>query len=416
LQPADGGRAIQVTHQQGFDGWPYWAADGRSLFFISDRSGSHNIWRIEVDPQSGLPRGTAQQLTSYTDALILHPRPIKGGRSVAYTLMRETTAIHAGATDSPGASRVIARGERPQVAPDGRTVFYVGQGPERGGILAAPIDGGAPRRVTSTIPGGPFFSAFAISPNSRELAYFSKMGAQNVLFTVPAAGGTPRELIRFESTENLTPTWSPDGKLLAYSHGNGLFTIPASGGEPTKRSHLYSWDGWTVSWSPDGEHIAALAWATPKGQNAVFVVPAGGGEARRLTPESEFGYKEGLAWHPDSRRLSYMYYGLSNRKDGSQLAYLDGRPTSLLVDLPNPQWDYVGVWHPAGREFYFISSRDRAWDLFCLDESSGKTRLVVSRNEAEPGVAPPQFSADGKVMVWSVGRSTRQVWTIDLAQ
>jgi Tol biopolymer transport system component len=415
LLPAEGGRAIQVTHDAGFDGWPTWAADGRSLYFISARGGSHNVWQVEVDPQSGLAKGPARQLTSYTDALILHPRPIKSGRSIAFTLLRETTAVYAGATDAPAAGRVVARGERPQIAPDGRTVFFLGQGPDEGGILAVPAEGGTPRRVTSTQPGGPAFDAFAIAPGGDRLAYFSKAGAHNVLFTVPAAGGPPRELVRFESSENLVPSWSPDGKLLAYSHGNGLYAIPAAGGEASKLSHLYAWDGWTVRWSPDGEHVAALGWTAPNQQNAVFVVPARGGEARRLTPESEVGYKEGLEWHPDAKRLSYMYYGIRNRNDGTQLAYLDGRPTSVLVNLPNPQWDYVGLWHPAGREFYFISSRTRAWDLYGVDER-GNARLVLSRGDAEPGFTPPHFSADGRAMTWALGRTTRQVWTVELAR
>jgi len=414
LLPAAGGRAIQVTHEPGFEGWPHWASDGRTLFFISDRSGSQNVWTVEVDPQSGLPRGAARQVTTYTDALILHPRPVGNGRALSFTLFRETTAIHVGPADSPGQGRVIARGERPMIAPDGRTVYFLGQGSELPGIFSVSAEGGTPRRLTESRPGGPFFNAFSVSPSGDAIAYFNPLGGQRVLLTVPSAGGQPQELARFESRENLTPSWSPDGKQLAYSHGNGLYAVPAAGGESTKLAHLYGWDGWTLQWSPDGGQIAALAWSAPNQQNAVFVVPARGGEARRLTAADEVGYKEGLQWHPDGTRLSYMDYGIRSRRDGSRLAYLDGRPTSTLVDLPPGQWDYVGVWHPAGRDFYFISSRTRAWDLFAYNEPTGASRVVVSRGSAVPGLSPPSFSADGRVMTWSVANTTRQLWTIEL--
>lgn len=170
-----------------------------------------------------------------------------------------------------------------------------------------------------------------------------------------------------------------------------------------------------VRWSPDGAHIAAFGYAAANQSNAIFVVPAAGGELRRLTPPEERWYKEGLEWHPDSRRLSYMYYGPDDKGDGSRVAYLDGRPTSRLVDQPNPLWDYVGRWHPTGGDYYFVSSGlSRSWDLFRHDATAGTTHMVWPHGSAEPGVGVPAFSADGRVMAWRVSRSTRQIWSIDL--
>lgn len=113
--------------------------------------------------------------------------------------------------------------------------------------------------------------------------------------------------------------------------------------------------------SPDGQHIAALGWPADgkPDENVVYVIPAGGGELRRLTSPEEPGYKEGLEWHPDSRRLTYMYYGHDWRGDETRVAYLDGRATTLLLDQSYPTWDYFGTWSPDGPSYYVISSARR---------------------------------------------------------
>ncbi|MBI3982115.1 MAG: PD40 domain-containing protein [Gemmatimonadetes bacterium] len=418
ILPAEGGRAIQLTHVPGFDGWPSWAPDGRSVYFVSDRGGSLNIWQLDVDLQSGLPRGDPRQTTHYGDASILYPRMLGAGTRLTFALVRRTSVIHVAPTDRPVEARTIARGRSPQLSPDGRTVYYVGEGTGQEGIFAVPAEGGEPRRLTHPRPGGPFLQPFQLSPDGHAIAYFSRTGAHNVLSAVPVAGGTARELIRLESREALVPSWSPDASRLAYSHGNGLYTIPAAGGEPAKLAQLWGWDGWTVRWSPDGRYVAALAWTapeTPTQQNAVFVVPAEGGEPRRLTPNEEGDYKEGLEWHPDGQRLTYMYYA-GGGGDGTRLAFLDGRPTQLLVDQPDPLWDYVGRWAPDGRRFFFISATrgfQNPWGLYVYDDGARTTSVVWPDTAANPGSSVPAFSRDGRTMAWSVQNDVRQLWVME---
>ena len=417
ILPAEGGRAIQLTHAVGTDAWPMWAPDGRSVYFVSERGGSANVWRQDVDPQSGLPRGEAQQVTSYTDVTVMYPKPVDGGRRLAFALVRQTSVVHVAPSSRPAESRAVARGASHQLSPDGRVLYYEGQGTGQEGIWAVALDGGEPRRLSQTTPGGPAFQTFFLAPDGRAIGYFSQIGAQNRLFVVPTAGGEPRELIRFDSREHLVPSWSPDGSQLAYSHGNALYAIAAAGGEPRRLAELYSWDGWTVRWSPDGRQIAALAWTapeTPTQSNAVFVVPASGGEPRRLTPPEENEYKEVLEWHPDGQRLTYMYYQHGNG-DGTRMAFLDGRPTALLVDQPAPQWDYVGNWSPDGRRYYFISSaRSNSWGLFAYDDSTRSTSVVVPDTVGNPGVGLPSFSRDGRIMAYDVRGTTRQLWVMDV--
>jgi Tol biopolymer transport system component len=417
LQPAEGGRAIQLTNARTWDAWPTWAADGRGLYFVSNRGGSSNIWKLSVDPRSGAPQGEPMQITSYSDVAVRHPRMLQDGK-LAFALIRQTGTVRLAPTSDPANARALARGTHPQLSPNGQTVYFVGQGVTPGGIFAVSTGetGVAPRRLTTSAPGGEqAFRSFSLSPDGRAIAYFSLSDGHNVLHVVETGGGASRELTRINSRDHLVPAWSPDGRQLAYASENGLHVIPVvpNSGEPRKLAQFHWLEGWTVRWSPDGQHVAALAYADSQSANAVVVVPASGGEARRLTPKEETGYKEMVEWHPDGTRLTYMYYGNDDRADETRVAYMDGRATTLLVDQPYPIWDYVGIWHPLGMDYYLIASTAGGWSLYAHNEPAGATRLVWDHAGTSPGAAPPAFSRDGKTMAWMTESTTRQLWVID---
>jgi Tol biopolymer transport system component len=416
---AEGGEPVQVTSAPGYDGWPVWGADGRSLYFVSDRSGSRNVWRVEIDDRSGMPRGEPAQITSYADATILYPRTIGNGGKIAFALVREMSVIQVAATANPSAHRPLVRGTKPILSPDGRTVYFAGPASDAPGIFAVSVSGGTPRRLTTGVPGGGYLQPFALSKDGGRIAWFGRVGAQSVLSTVATAGGSPSEVTRFDSREHLIPAWSPDGTQLAFIHGTGLYAVPAGGGERRQLATMPGWEGWSVRWSPDGEHVAAFGWPEQPAsseQNVVYVVPARGGEPRRLTQREESGYKEGLEWHPDGRRLTYMYYGHDGRADETRVAYLDGRPTARMLDQPYPIWDYLGVWDPQGRTYYVTSSFRGTWGLYAQDDGSDTARTVWHDASVTPGASPPSFSSDGGTMVWSIASTTRQLWSVSVTR
>lgn len=416
LAPAAGGTPVRLIDTPGFDGWPVWAADGRSLYFVSDRSGSSNVWQVRLDPRTAQPDGEPERITWYADATVLHPKVVSGGKRLAFALMRTATAIHVATTDQPSQQRAVARGVAPQLSPDGRTVYFRSEGLEPAGVFAVPSDGGPARRLTTTAPEHGYLGSIVLSADGRTIAYFSRVRAENVLTTVNAATGETKELVHVQSLQSLTPSWSPDGTWLAYAAGDGLYVVAASGGSPERIAQLHAWEGWTVKWSPDGLHVAAFGKKAAGAENAVFVVPSRGGALRQLTPDSETGYKEGLEWHPDGRRLTYMYYGHDERGDETRVAYLDGSPTTRMFDQPAPIWDYVGKWRPDGKAYFITASDAGTWGLYVHDVADGVTRPVWSRLEERRNAGLPSFDREGRLMVVPQAHTTRQLWTIELKQ
>lgn len=65
IVPVAGGPLTAVTDGLSYEDKPRWAPDGRTLYYLSDRSGSLNVWGRHIDPATGTPLGAAFQVTSY---------------------------------------------------------------------------------------------------------------------------------------------------------------------------------------------------------------------------------------------------------------------------------------------------------------------------------------------------------------
>ncbi len=422
ILPATGGQVQRLTHMPGIKHYPTWAPDGRTLYFISrtieaDMSGATgNIWKLSIDPETGLAKGQPQQVTFYNDSEVMFPRVLRDGSQIAFELQRSDTSIYVANGSPPYEARTVARGNNqlPQVSPDGQTIYYVADG-----IFAVPREGGTPRQLTKTRPlqWHGLLPSFHLSSDGRTLAYLAKLDEGQGLFTLPASGGEAQLLVnigRGDENETPIPRWSPDGSQLAYAVGNDLYVIGAAGGQPNKIALLpgdkRGWDEWTVRWSPDGKFIAALGYPEPESENAVFVVPASGGEPRQLTPDSP-DYLEGIEWHPDGQRLSYNVCEVESE---TRQAYMDGRPPTTLVDHPDPNgWDYIGAWAPDGRRFFYISEATgkEGYGIYVYDEISGDITLFADHVADQ---SPPRWSRDGKTAAWWVTRKTEpQAWVME---
>lgn len=410
--PAAGGRPIRLTERHGRDDMPAWAASGRAVYFVSDRSGSRNVWKVGFDPQTGQPQGEAQQVTFYEDADVRFPVARAGDRRIAFDLVPLNSAVHVAPVTRPQERRAVARGQYPMLSPDGREIYYVGEGSAADGMYAVATTGGAPRRITNLVPLPNYIAPFQVSPDGRELAFFTGDADSSTLYRVATADGRAVRLARIPRSEECATHWSPDGSQLAYTSGGQLFVIAAAGGAPRSIARLHQWESWTVRWSPDGRWIAALGYEERGQSNAVFVIPATGGERRRLTPLDENQYKEGLEWHPDGTRLTYMYYQ-GGGGDDTRVAYLDGRPTTLLVNQPAPLWDYIGTWTPDGRSYYFLSTPagESAWGLYAFDEQSRTVSIASPATGGSSGL--PRFSRDGALMTWTIKRDLHQLWMLE---
>jgi tricorn protease len=258
----------------------------------------------------------------------------------------------------------------------------------------------APHRVT--LPPNEIHNA-ALSPTGARAVF----EAHGEIFTVPAEKGETRNLTRTSNVAERDPSWSPDGKTIAYfSDASGEYqlylqdqtgfklpTVIDLGPDP---SYFYG-----PTWSPDSKHIAysdkhRRIWYVdvPAGQ------PTGAGKPVLVDKATYggFGTDFGPVWSPDSKWIAY-HRDLENQLDAVFLYSLDTHKdtqiTDGMSDALSPAFD------PNGKYLYFLASTDdgpsRAGiDLSSLDRAQTTAAYVVVL--AKDGASPiPPESDDEKI-------------------
>jgi TolB protein len=136
---------------------------------------------------------------------------------------------------------------------------------------------------------------------------------------VPAAGGKPRPLLQTARAVEVDPSWSPDGRRMAFQSTRGgqpqvwVMTLASR----VARRVSGARDGFSPDWSPDGQRIAFMT----GGQ--IATVNADGRGLKVLssgTPRSA----DDPAWSPDGRRIAFQRGGqvLTMRATGGDRRYV----------------------------------------------------------------------------------------------
>ncbi|HEX5473359.1 MAG TPA: S41 family peptidase [Vicinamibacterales bacterium] len=315
-----------LTHGGAKDMWPMWDGDGRSLYFVSDRTGAENIWRIDAQPGAA-----ARQVTRFTSGRVLWPSISARGDAIVFERdfgiwkadpstgrAAEIPIAREGAPAGPGSEhlRLTNRFSDLALSPDGRKIAFAA----RGEIFAASAkDGGDAARVTNT-PADESSPAWA--PDSRRIVYVSDRDGDSHLFLYDFARSTETKLTAASGSDN-APAFSPDGKSIAFVRdGHELHVVQADGQQDRLLAKGYIADaiagGRPIAWSPDGRWIAYFVTAG-RGFVNVHVVPAAGGDERPVTFLAN-GNATGVAWAPDG---TFLVFDSGQRTEPGQLVRVD---------------------------------------------------------------------------------------------
>ena len=309
--------------------------------------------------------------------------------------------------------------QAPAWSPDGRTIVFVSWRDGNGEVYAMDANGSGPRNLTQNPAKKDVRPAW--SPDGRRIAFVSSRDRhqrmqpglrtppeQSDIYVMNADGSRKRNLTRDRVSDDY-PTWSPDGRRIAFLHGRGrgrgqLYVVNADGsglrnlgriaGPALFASQLvWSPDGRTIHfgrylistdgsgarklpyipliavWSPDGRQIAFVgnrATGLPgpgarfKDDSEIYVMNADGSGTRRLT--HNVGYDGEPAWSPDGRKIAFQSKRRAVRgvvggsKGEVYVMNADGSGKRNLTR--NPAQDGSPSWSPDGRRIAFVSNRD----------------------------------------------------------
>lgn len=351
---------------------PMWTSDGGEVVYVSDRSGTENLWSR---PAGG---GAARQLTDFDDGRLLFPRMSAASDLVVFERdFRIWSMQLPSGSPSPVAITLLGATQEPipsetnvtsgfsdlALSPDGEKVAFVA----RGDVFAASAeDGGIATRVTRSTGAE---SEIAWAPDSRRIAYVSRREGTTDLFLFDFGDMTETRLTRGDAMD-VTPRFSRDGEAIAFARdGREILVLDlASMSERTVAEGLlwvYPYSApEPLVWSPDGEWLAWMA-TDNRGFTNVWLAPADGGDAR---PASELANSFGgsIAWSPDGQTI---YFDTQHRTRNGQVAAIDLVPKTPLF-----------------RE-------DRFSDLFEQEEPGepGNTGAASSGAETTDGPLTPDF-------------------------
>lgn len=316
--------------------WPMWSADGRRLYYVSDRAdagnkqGAQNIWVATLNRPEG--RSDFRRISNFTDGRVLWPSISYDGREVVFernfgiwkldTENGKTTEIsitRRGASSGPAVERLRLsdRISEMELSPDGKKVAFI----VRGEVFAASAaDGGDAARVSKSVAGE---YQVTWAPDSRRLVYVSDRDGTPRLFLYDFNNNTETQLTR-DAADDSTPRFSPDGKLVAFIRGAKELRVMDMAGMKERVVVTAFFERPPIIadrpfvWSPDSKWLAYV----PVGENQfknVHIVSAAGGPGRPASFLANV-FSNTLSWSPDG---TFMLFDSGQRTESKQLARVD---------------------------------------------------------------------------------------------
>jgi Tol biopolymer transport system component len=248
---AEGTKPLAVTDDTALDWNPVWSPSGEELYFISDRGGSMNLWRVRIDERTGETRGAPQPFTLPASYIkFLHWSA--DGKKFIYTQAERRVTLASIEFDR---TRMETIGDPVPVAavnnnitnfsfsPDGSKIVYDTVGDPHEDLWISNLNGSGRRRL---IAGG-LNRAPAWSPNGEEIVFFSNRRGLYDQWLIRPDGSGLRQLtaVTLAGNQMQAAVWIDGGKRILVGRQSGGPSIldPHSGSPANDLPSLPGFEG-----------------------------------------------------------------------------------------------------------------------------------------------------------------------------
>ncbi len=267
-------------------------------------------------------------------------------------------------------------------------------------------------RLLAPIPGAPYSPSF--SPDGSGIAYVNAVNGVDQLFVRRLDQGAPVQLTSGDSPVS-SARWCPKNEQILFcrstrglglgpAHGQQtLWSVPAYGGQPRQLID----GGRNPAWSPDGARIVF------ERGSEIWTADADGGNQRRLegVPYNESLLADRMpSFSPDGSRIAYFDPQTGPKGDFWTLSVKGGQPKRLTFDVCRGS---KPVWTPDGKELMFASERTGVSALWSVPTSGGKPHLVFGATGDD---GDQDISLDGRRLIFATTRNQFILTMLDPAK
>jgi eukaryotic-like serine/threonine-protein kinase len=352
---------LRLTDFAGLENSPAFSPDGKSVAFVSDSTGSRQIW-VRL-----LAGGPPLQLTR------------NAGDHLEPRWSQDSTAI----------------------------IYYTPppEGDAQGTLWEISALGGAPRQLASAL------SSADVSHDGKRLTFF-RLNGRNIELVASDRDGSNEHVVMqaVTSFSYRQPRWSPDDSTIAYAHSlenwaDDVYVVPAAGGSPrrvTNENTLMS----GLAWTPDGSHII---YSSARGSTLLYLptlhlwsVALSGGDPQQLT-FGEAGDEEPDVDHGGRILVSrkHMQFDIWKFPTGpvpAENMRQAVRVTHQTGQVQTPALD------PNDKELVYLSDNGGHGNLWVLPLGGGDPRQITFEKDPTLVMGVPIWSPDGTLITFATTR------------
>ena len=328
----------KLTTFDGEDRDPVWSADGKSFYYLSEQSGTLNVYHRTLDGKetqiTNHEKNPVRFLSAATDGTLCY-----GYDGEIYTVRKggqpQKTAIRI-AADTEGKELIrqirSSGAYNIKLSPNGKEIGFV----MHGDVYVTSIEYRTTKQITNT-PEQERYIDF--SPDGRTIIYDSERNGVWQIYATTMKNKDEKqfayatELVEERLTQSdqtsFQPKFSPDGKQIAFWENRGTLRVMDAKGKNVKTAmdgkFVYSYSDGDIdfTWSPDSKwllssYIGVGGW---NNSDIALVNASGNGEIHNLT---ESGYNESNAkWVLDGKAMLFCSDRAGYRSHGSWGAEYD---------------------------------------------------------------------------------------------